>query len=158
VSPPVERGVAASTYAEYRRALLTHVTPRLGARTLASLRTEDVDALIADLEADGKAAGTVRNIITPLRRLADAVRQGELLGNPAAGADLPPAQDFTGKEIPREHTEAIRASLVSLAPADPLRNEPDLFYVHFLDVALGTACGSASCVPFAGATSIASDA
>jgi integrase len=137
----VGRGrLAPSTYAEYRRALLTHISPRLGARTLASLRTEDVDALIAAFEADGKAPGTVRNIVTPLRRmLADAVRQGKLIANPAAGADLPPAQEFAGKEIPYEHTDAIRASLVSLAPADPLRNERDLFYVRFFDVALGTA-------------------
>jgi len=131
--------LAPSTYAEYRRALLVHVAPKLGSRTLASLRTEDVDALITSLEAEGKAPGTVRNIITPLRRmLMDAVRQGKLLANPAAGADLPPAQDFTGKEIPCEHTDAIRASLVALASTDPLRNEPDLFYAHFFDAALGT--------------------
>jgi integrase len=131
--------LAASTFAEYRRALLKHVLPRLGTRTLASLRTEDVDALIAALEAEGRAPGTVRNVVTPLRKmLADAVRQGKLTANPATRADLPPAQDFAGKEIPREHTEAIRSALVDLAPNDPLRNEPDLFYVCFFDVALGT--------------------
>ena len=101
--------LAPSTFAEYRRALLTHIAPHLGERTLASLRTEDIDALIAALEADGKAPGTVRNIVVPLRKmLADAVRQGKLVANPAARADLPPAQDFVGKEIPREHTDAIR--------------------------------------------------
>jgi integrase len=128
-----------STFAEYRRALRLHVAPQLGQRTLASLRTEDVDRLIAALEADGKAPGTVRNIITPLRKmLADAVRQGKLVANPAANADLPPAQDFTGKELPHEHADAIRAALVELAPRDPLRNGPDLVYVCFFDVALGT--------------------
>jgi integrase len=131
--------LAPSTFAEYRRALLSHVLPRLGERTLASLRTEDVDRLIAELEADGKAPGTVRNTITPLRKmLGDAVRQGKLATNPAARADLPPAQDFAGKEIPREHTDAIREALASLAPPDPLRNEPDLLSVCFFDVALGT--------------------
>ena len=70
--------------------------------------------------------------------LGDAVRQGKLLANPAARADLPPAQDFSGKEIPLEHTDAIRAALVALAPLDPLRNEPDLFSVCLFDVALGT--------------------
>ncbi len=131
--------LAPSTFAEYRRALLSHVLPRLGERTLASLRTEDVDRLIAELEADGKAPGTVRNIVTPLRKmLGDAVRQGKLATNPAARADLPPAQDFAGKEIPREHTDAIREALAALAPPDPLRNEPDLFSVCFFDVALGT--------------------
>jgi integrase len=131
--------LAPSTFAEYKRALLRHVCPRLGTRTLASLRTEDVDRLIADLEAEGKAPGTVRNIITPLRKmLADAVRQGKLLANPAARADLPATQNFIGQEISREHTEAIRAALVDAAPTDPLRNEPDTFYVCFYDVALGT--------------------
>jgi integrase len=131
--------LAPSTFAEYRRALLSQVVPRLGARTLASLRTEDVDNLVGALEAEGKAPGTVRNIVTPLRKmLADAVRQGKLLANPAARTDLPPAQDFAGKEIPREHTDAIRAALVELAPPDPLRSQPDLVSVCFFDVALGT--------------------
>ena len=131
--------LAPSTFAEYRRALRHHVaphsasarSPRCGPRT--STRSSPT------LEADGKAPGTVRNVVVPLRKmLGDAVRQGQLVANPAARADLPPAQDFAGKEIPREHTDAIRAALVELAPIDPLRNEPDLFFVCFFDVALGT--------------------
>jgi integrase len=128
-----------STFEGYRLNLRRHVIPRLGERTLSSLRTDDVDRLIAELEADGKAPGTVRNVIVPLRKmLADAVRQGLLIANPAARADLPPAQDFAGKEIPTEHAEAIRRALVALAPPDPLRREPDLFFVCLFDVALGT--------------------
>jgi integrase len=128
-----------ATFEGYRLNLRRHVLPRLGDRTLAALRTEDVDRLVAELEAQGKAPGTVRNIIVPLRKmLADAVRQSLILANPAARADLPPAQDFVGKEIPREHTDAIGAALVDLAATDPLRNEPDTFYVCFFDVALGT--------------------
>ncbi|HEX6762879.1 MAG TPA: tyrosine-type recombinase/integrase [Gaiellaceae bacterium] len=131
--------LAPSTFDLYSYNLRSHVLPRLGGRALSALRTEDVDGLIAELEAEGKAAGTVRNVIVPLRKmLADAVRQGLLVANPAARADLPPTQDFAGKEIPREHTEAIRAALVASAPTDPLRNEPDLLYVCFFDVALGT--------------------
>jgi len=128
-----------STFEGYRLNLQRHVLPRLGSRALSSLRTEDVDRLIAELEADGKAPGTVRNVVVPLRKLlADAVRQGLIITNPAARADLPPAQDFAGKEIPAAHTDAIRTALLELAPNDPLRNERDLFYVHFFDVALGT--------------------
>ncbi len=131
--------LAPSTYEGYRVNVLLHVLPRLGERTLSSLRTEDVDGLVAALEALGKAPGTVRNVVVPLRKmLADAVRQGLIVANLAARADLPPTQDFAGKEIPIEHTDAIRAALADLAPTDPLRNEPDLFYVHFFDVALGT--------------------
>lgn len=128
-----------STFEGYRLNLRRHVLPRLGDRALSSLRTEDVDRLIADLEADGKAPGTVRNVIVPLRKmLADAVRQGLLLANPAARADLPPAQDFAGNEIPPEHTDAIREALLELAPLDPLRLERDRFFVCLFDVALGT--------------------
>jgi integrase len=128
-----------STFEGYRLNVRRHVLPRLGRRTLSSLRTEDVDRLIADLEAEGKSPGTVRNVVVPLRKLlADAVRQGLLLVNPAARADLPPAQDFAGKELPPEHTEAIRQALLEFAPLDPLRHDPDLFFVCLFDVALGT--------------------
>jgi integrase len=131
--------LAPSTFAGYRLNLRRHVLPRLGGRTLSSLRTEDVDRLVAELEAEGKAPGTVRNVVVPLRKLlSDAVRQGLLLANPAARADLPPAQDFAGKEIPPAHTDAVRQALLELAPNDPLRNERDLLYVHLFDVALGT--------------------
>jgi integrase len=127
-----------STFEGYRLNLERHVLPRLGSRALSSLRTEDVDRLIAELEADGKAPGTVRNVVVPLRKmLADAVRQGLLLANPAARADLPPAQDFAGKEIRPAHTDAIRQALIERAPTDPLRRDRDLFVCLF-DVALGT--------------------
>lgn len=138
----VRRGrtrLAPSTFCEYRRSLELHVLPRLGALPLASLTTEDVDDLIDSMEKEGKAAGTIRNAVTPLRKLlADAVRQGKLPSNPAKQAELPPADDFAGKELPHEHTASIREALVETAPLDPLRGEPDLFYVHMFDVALGT--------------------
>ena len=131
--------LAPSTFQGYRLNLRLHVLPRLGRRTLASLRTADIDALIVELEAEGKASAGIRNVIVPLRKLlADAVRQGLIAANPAARADLPPAQEFVGKEIPIEHTEAIRAALVVLAHEDPLAKRPDLFYVCVFDVALGT--------------------
>jgi integrase len=128
-----------STFEGYRLNVRRHVLPRLGDRALSSLRTEDVDRHNAELEADGKAPGTVRNVIVPLRKmLADAVRQGLIVSNPAARADLPPAQDFAGKEIPPAHTDTIRRGLLALAPLDPLRREADLFFVCLFDVALGT--------------------
>jgi integrase len=134
----VRTRLSPSTFEGYRLNLRRHVLPRLGDRVLSSLRTEDVDRLIAELEAEGEAPGTVRNVVVPLRKmLADAVRQGLILANPAARADLP-AQDFAGKEIPPEETEAIRRALIELAPLDPLRREPDLFFVCLFDVALGT--------------------
>jgi hypothetical protein len=44
-----------STFEGYRLNVSRHVLPRLGGQTLSSLRTEDIDRLIAELEADGKA-------------------------------------------------------------------------------------------------------
>jgi integrase len=131
--------LARSTFEGYELNLRLHVLPRLGSRPLSALTTQDVDQLIADLEAEGRAPGTIRNVVVPLRTLlGDAVRQGLLLANPAARADLPPPQDFTGKEIPAEHTDAIRQALVDAAPTDPLRGEPDLYCVCLHDIALGT--------------------
>jgi integrase len=132
--------LAPSTHREYRRALELHILPRLGQRPLASLQAADIDQLIAELEEQGSAPGTIRNTITPLRKLlGDAVRHGLIAQNPAARPDLPPAQEFIGQELPPQHTTAIRNALAELSPPDPLRTgEPDSFYVQLYDVALGT--------------------
>src|SRR5262249_46691830 len=75
---------ASSTLAEYRRSLRLYVLPHIGGRTLADLRPVHVDGLVAELELDGRAAGTIRNAITPLRKmLADAVRLGVVATNAA---------------------------------------------------------------------------
>jgi integrase len=132
--------LAHSTHREYRRSLELHVLPALGDRPLATLRPADIDQLIAHMEEQGHAPGTIRNTISPLRKLlGDAVRQGLILTNAAARPDLPPPQEFAGKEIPPAHTAAIREALRQLAPPDPLRNgEPDLHSVHLFDLALAT--------------------
>ena len=46
-----------STFEGYRLNLRRHVLPYLGSRTLSSLRTHDVDELIAGLEAEGRHLG-----------------------------------------------------------------------------------------------------
>jgi integrase len=91
------------------------------------------------MQRSGKAAGTVRNTITPLRKLlGDAERQGLVRANVASKADLPPAQDFVGKELPPEDAVKIRQALVELAQPNPLRGgEADLFYAWMFDVAIG---------------------
>src|SRR5437868_5018140 len=76
--------LAPSTHREYQRALELHILPRLGHRPLASLQPADIDQLIAELEEQGAAPGTIRNTITPLRKLlGDAVRHGLIANNPA---------------------------------------------------------------------------
>jgi hypothetical protein len=77
------------------------------------------------------------------------------VANPAARADLPPAQDFAGKEIPPEHTDAIRQALIELAPLDPLRRERDLSSSASSTSRSARDFGSASSAPSAGSTSTA---
>jgi integrase len=132
-----------TTHRGYRWALERHVYPRFGAKRIGELRAADVDDLVVELEAEGLAPGTVRNVLVPLRKLlGDAVRQGLITSNPAARCDLPPAQDFAGAELQEAHTAAIRAALLALASPDPFRPDDetarDLFWVAFFDVALGT--------------------
>lgn len=128
-----------STFENYSLNIKRYVIPRLGSRPLASITTRDIDALIRSLEGEGKAPGTVRNILVPLRKMyGDAMRQHLVRENPCASADLPPAQDFAGKELSAEETDAIRAALLDLATTDKLTGERDLFYVYLYDVALGT--------------------
>ena len=149
-----------STFDGYRTNLRVHVLPRLGQRTLASLRTQDVDRLIAELEAEGKAPGTVRNVVVPLRRMfADAVRQGLIVVNPAARADLPPTQDFIGKELPVTHTDAIYDEHCS-SSLRTIHSETNriTFTSTFPTSRLAPASGLASSALSAGATSIVNDA
>jgi integrase len=133
--------LAPSTFESYRMNLRKHAFPALGERRLDTITPRDADQFIADLEAAGKAPGTVVNIVVPIRRmLNDAVRQ-ELIGsNPFSRCDLPPLDETGGTEIPVDHTRAIRNALVELAPPDPHRGgDADLFYVHLFDVAESTA-------------------
>ena len=132
--------LAPSTHREYRRALELHILPTLGALPLAGITAAQIDQLIATLEDEGRAAGTIRNTITPLRKLlADAHRQGLITSNPAAQADLPPLQEFIGQELPPQHTQAIRDALLERAADDPLQpGQKDLTWVCYFDLALAT--------------------
>jgi integrase len=132
--------LAPSTHREYRRALELHILPHLGQLALADLTPAHIDQLIGTLEQQQRAAGTIRNTITPLRKLlGDAHRQGLIASNPAAQADLPPTQEFIGQEIPLEHTQAIRNALVERAHLDLLRpGYRDLLWVCYFDLALGS--------------------
>src|SRR3954451_9814126 len=92
------------------------------------------------MEQQGRAPGTIRNTIAPLRKLlGDAHRLGLIPTNPAARPDLPPIQEFIGQELPPADTAAIRHALHELAPSDPLLpGAKDLVWVCYFDLALGT--------------------
>jgi hypothetical protein len=81
----------------YRRAIEGHIIPRIGELPLQRLRRPNVNQLYVELLQSGGRDGrplrpkTVRNTHIVLRRaLADAVRWGELLSNPAQRTWSPP--------------------------------------------------------------------
>jgi integrase len=92
------------------------------------------------MERQGRAAGTIRNCVAPLRKmLGDAHRQGLIPSNHASRPDLPPTQESAGQELPHHHTNAIREALVTLAADDLLHvGEKDLIWICYFDLALGT--------------------
>ena len=104
------------------------------------MRPADFDQLVAELEAAGKAARTIRQVVAVARSmLSDAVRLGDLVSNPASRVDMPRPEPTAGQEILDGHVAAIRAALVELAPDNPLRpGERDLLTPLAFDLALST--------------------
>jgi integrase len=85
------RTVEASTLSSYEWIARTYVRPALGARTVASLRPMDLDALYADLHGRGLSARAVRICHTVMRQsLEQARRWGLIARNPAVDATPPP--------------------------------------------------------------------
>jgi len=69
-----------------------HIKPRLGRRKLASLSTQDVETWITDLLKAGVGPSRVNAAYRVLRRmLYVAVKDGEILANPAAKLEGVPA-------------------------------------------------------------------
>lgn len=97
---PAKRAtVKETTLASYEMHVSKHLAPRLGGVPLLNLSAGHLNALYADLLADGRRDGrgglsptTVRLIHATLHKaLADGVRWGRLPRNPAADADPPRA-------------------------------------------------------------------
>lgn len=67
----------------YEIALRVHVLPRLGRRRISQIDEDDVARLIAEMRTGGKAAWTIRGVLTPLGRLlGHAARRGLIASNP----------------------------------------------------------------------------
>jgi integrase len=83
------RGIRPTTVEEYRRDLEIHAIPYFGRRLLTDIDPRHVKLLAKALADGGRAPGTVRVIIAPLRALfATAVDEGLLRSNPCAGLRL----------------------------------------------------------------------
>jgi integrase len=108
----VKPSVAVSTHESYRIHVDKHISPALGAFTVGSLRPADVQGFVTRLDAKGLSASTVAHVITTLRMaLGEAVRDGELTANPAAGARLPKRSHEPVEAMTLERARAIRRAV-----------------------------------------------
>ena len=83
-----------STHRRYLWAIETHLIPGFENRKIASLTTDYVALLVAELERSGKAAWTVRAVLAPLNGIFKyALRRGMISANPVRSleADERPA-------------------------------------------------------------------
>lgn len=70
------------------------ILPRLGHRSVRSIEPDDLDRLVRDLQAEGKAASTVRKASQIAGAvLSDAVRRGLIARSPHRGVRLPALPD-----------------------------------------------------------------
>lgn len=81
------------TSESYRSILTNHLIPEYGDRAIGSIEHPEILTFLSRLSAEGKGAGTVRNIRDVLRLVfALAIRSGAIKVNPAEGIKAPRAQ------------------------------------------------------------------
>jgi integrase len=135
----------ATTWRSYESIVRVHVRPLLGAKLLASLRSEDLEGAYAEMLHDGRSPQLVRYTHSVLRKaLNDAVKRKRLAANPAAGVELPRADRRKGRSWTR--AELLRfletaegdelAALWLLAATTGLR-KGELLGLQWGDVDLG---------------------
>lgn len=111
--------VTDATRASYAKNIRLHVVPTLGGTRLDQLTGPQITVLYRQLETSGRVDGagglsarTVRYVHTILRRaLADAVRAGQLLANPADRATPPTAKEAAAPEMRTWTREQLSAFL-----------------------------------------------
>ena len=100
----------------YAASLRDHVYKQMGARRLAGVRRQHVQALADHLAAEKKKPSTIRNVLMPLRVVfRRAIRDGVVAANPTTGIDLP-ADD--GRRDRFATPEEAAALLAALEPRD----------------------------------------
>ena len=80
------RGIRPETIADYRSDLDRVAIPFFGRMQLAAIEPRDIKRLAGELRVQGLKAGSVRNLLAPVRALlATAFEEGVIRSNPAAG-------------------------------------------------------------------------
>jgi integrase len=112
----IEHEVTPRVYENYARAFRLVWRPALGKLELAAVTYAHIERIVTKMYADGKARGTVRSHITPLRAmLAHAVKHNLIPSNPAAGIGVdggrqakivPPTRDQIARLLAQVRPEA----------------------------------------------------
>jgi len=100
----------------YKLSFETQIIPRFGALKISGLARTEIQDMVDELLAKGKAPSTVRNAVMPLRALyRRLISRGEVLVNPTIGLTLPAIRQRR-ERIARP--EEARELLEALSPAD----------------------------------------
>jgi integrase len=100
-----------STRRGYERVMRLHVLPRLGHVRLSALERRQVQRLVEELHAEGRAASTIQNVLNPLQVICRrAVRDGELAVDPTDGLELPAVRGRRDRiEAPERAAKLLQA-------------------------------------------------
>jgi integrase len=106
------------TRESYQSILTNHLVPEFGERAIGSIEHAEVLTYLSRLAAQGKGAGTVRNIRDVLRLVFNlAIRSGAIKHNPVEGVKAP-------KQVRKEMVFLNEDQVMALAEA--IQNPPPL--------------------------------
>ncbi len=112
------RGFRERTRQDYGRALEEYAVPFFGRMRLAEIEPQHIKAWLRIVADRGLSAGTIRNVLAPVRAmLADAAEDGLIRANPAVGVRVP----VTAKPLDdrrRELTEHEVETLLQHVPVE----------------------------------------
>jgi integrase len=96
----------------YKLSFETRIIPRFGVMKISELSRAEIQDLVDELLAQGKAPSTVRNAIMPLRALyRRLISRSEILVNPTIGLTLPAIRERRERIACPEEAEKLLAAL-----------------------------------------------
>jgi len=96
----------------YRSSLHLRAVPAFEHLRLAEVTTQDVQALVDDMQKAGLASATIDSAITPLKALyRRATGRGEVRTNPTVGIEKPAVRTKPRRVVPHTDAEAMIAAL-----------------------------------------------
>jgi integrase len=133
-----DKGIKPETLADYRKTLERDALPFFARMRLSHIRPSDIKRYAQELEAQGVSVATVRVKLAPVKALlADALEDGVIRSNPAAGVTIKsaPASGDVDDEDEAEHVKALTVTeLDALLAALP--EEWRLFFRFLADSGL----------------------